>query len=97
MEENLLKASFGLQLALTHVLRLSKSVALPFMHSMSVSSHGDDVMIVNVHFSYPKFVVSLRCLYLDVDNVPRMEADSLLQTQGRQFHSDFAHTTKAQR
>jgi hypothetical protein len=59
VEEDLLNASFGLQLAFTHVLRSSRSVSLPFMHSMSVSSHGDDVTIVNVHFSYMKIMISL--------------------------------------
>jgi hypothetical protein len=59
IEEDLLNASFGLQLAFTHVLRSFRSVSLPFMHSMSVSSHGDDVTIVNVHFSYMKTVISL--------------------------------------
>jgi hypothetical protein len=64
---------------------------------MSVSSHGDDVTIVNVHFSYMKTVISLSFWWVDLFYIPRMEAGSLLPMQEHQSHSDFAHMIDAQR
>jgi len=48
MREDLLSASFGLQLAKTHLLKSSISFSLPLMQSMSVSWHVDDDIIVRV-------------------------------------------------
>lgn len=52
MRKNLLSASFGLQPANTHLVRSSRSVSLALIQAKSVSSHGDAVTIVNVHFNY---------------------------------------------
>jgi len=52
MREDLLSASFGLQLAKTHLLKSSRSFSLPLMQSMSVSWHVDDEIIVRVQSNY---------------------------------------------
>ena len=52
VREDLLSASFGLQLALTHLVKSSRSFSLPLMQSMSVSWHVDDEIIVRVQSNY---------------------------------------------
>jgi len=52
VREDLLSASFGLQLAKTHLLKSSRSFSLPLMQSMSVSWHVDDEIIVSVQSNY---------------------------------------------